>query len=66
MENQEKSAVNFENLTIKSSEKRADYLEWPDYFMALAFLSAQRSKDPRSQVGTTCIQGWVLSGLLRF
>ena len=31
--------------------KRSDYLEWPDYFMAIAFLSAQRSKDPRTQVG---------------
>ena len=30
--------------------KRDDYLEWPEYFMAVAFLSAQRSKDPNSQV----------------
>ena len=30
--------------------KRKDYLEWPDYFMSVAFLSAQRSKDPNSQV----------------
>lgn len=30
--------------------KREDYLEWPEYFMAVAFLSAQRSKDPSSQV----------------
>ncbi|KAG5194337.1 hypothetical protein JEQ12_013134 [Ovis aries] len=34
--------------------KRDDYLEWPEYFMAVAFLSAQRSKDPNSQVGA-CI-----------
>ncbi|MBN3293237.1 DCTD deaminase, partial [Polypterus senegalus] len=34
--------------------KREDYLEWPEYFMAVAFLSAQRSKDPSSQVGA-CI-----------
>lgn len=26
------------------------YLSWDDYFMALAFLSAQRSKDPSKQV----------------
>lgn len=32
------------------SKKRNDYLHWPDYFMATAFLSAQRSKDPRTQV----------------
>uniref|UniRef100_A0A3B4BE94 dCMP deaminase n=1 Tax=Periophthalmus magnuspinnatus TaxID=409849 RepID=A0A3B4BE94_9GOBI len=34
--------------------KRQDFLEWPEYFMAVAFLSAQRSKDPNSQVGA-CI-----------
>lgn len=30
--------------------KRADYLSWEQYFMSVAFLSAQRSKDPNSQV----------------
>ena len=34
--------------------KRDDYLEWPEYFMAVAFLSAQRSKDPNSQVREFC------------
>jgi len=34
----------------RSSTKREGYLEWSDYFMAIAFLSAQRSKDPRTQV----------------
>lgn len=29
---------------------RRSYLSWDDYFMALAFLSAQRSKDPNKQV----------------
>lgn len=38
----------------ESNWKRQDYLEWSDYFMAVAFLSAQRSKDPNSQVGA-CI-----------
>lgn len=33
---------------------RSDYLGWDEYFMAVAFLSAQRSKDPNSQVGA-CI-----------
>ncbi|XP_043561171.1 deoxycytidylate deaminase [Chiloscyllium punctatum] len=37
-----------------SCKKREDYLEWSEYFMAVAFLSAQRSKDPNSQVGA-CI-----------
>ncbi|KAK6494184.1 deoxycytidylate deaminase [Huso huso] len=35
-------------------KKRVDCLEWLEYFMAAAFLSAQRSKDPSSQVGA-CI-----------
>lgn len=34
--------------------KREDYLEWADYFMGVARLSAQRSKDPNTQVGA-CI-----------
>lgn len=37
-----------------SSKKRKSYIDWEDYFMALAFLSAKRSKDPRTQVGA-CI-----------
>ena len=37
-----------------NSEKRLDYIEWEDYFMALALLSAMRSKDPNRQVGA-CI-----------
>jgi len=35
-------------------KKRADYLSWDEYFMGVAFLSAQRSKDPNTQVGA-CI-----------
>ena len=37
-----------------SSSKRTDYLSWDDYFMSMAFLTAQRSKDPNTQVGA-CI-----------
>ncbi len=33
-------------------KKRSDYLSWEEYFMSVAFLSAQRSKDPSSQVNT--------------
>jgi dCMP deaminase len=36
------------------SGKREDYLSWEQYFMAVALLSAQRSKDPNTQVGA-CI-----------
>lgn len=34
--------------------KRDDYLNWDQYFMSIALLSAERSKDPNTQVGT-CI-----------
>lgn len=34
--------------------KRTDYLGWDEYFMGLALLSAQRSKDSGTQVGA-CI-----------
>ena len=34
--------------------KRQDYLSWDEYFMAIAMISAERSKDPNSQVGA-CI-----------
>ena len=34
--------------------KRNDYISWDEYFMGVAILSAQRSKDPGTQVGA-CI-----------
>ena len=34
--------------------KRTDYINWDEYFMGIALLSAERSKDPNSQVGA-CI-----------
>ncbi|XP_011873102.1 PREDICTED: uncharacterized protein LOC105564928 [Vollenhovia emeryi] len=34
--------------------KRTSYIDWDEYFMAIAFLSAKRSKDPNTQVGA-CI-----------
>ncbi|KAL6778209.1 hypothetical protein ACKKBG_A17350 [Auxenochlorella protothecoides x Auxenochlorella symbiontica] len=36
------------------TKPRSGYLSWDDYFMAVAFLSSQRSKDPHKQVGA-CI-----------
>ena len=36
------------------SSKRLDYISWNEYFMGVAKLSAQRSKDPSTQVGA-CI-----------
>lgn len=38
----------------KRTGKRSTYLSWDDYFMSVALLSAQRSKDPNTQVGA-CI-----------
>lgn len=35
-------------------KKREDYINWPEYFMSVAFLAAKRSKDPTTQVGA-CI-----------
>lgn len=34
--------------------KRADYITWDQYFMGIAIMSAERSKDPGTQVGA-CI-----------
>lgn len=34
--------------------KRIDYISWDEYFMGVAILAAQRSKDPNTQVGA-CI-----------
>ena len=34
--------------------KRKDYLSWEEYFMGLAILASERSKDPSTQVGA-CI-----------
>ncbi|KAM3319258.1 deoxycytidylate deaminase isoform X2 [Capsicum chacoense] len=44
--------------------KRLGYLSWDDYFMAIAFLSAQRSKDPNRQVGACLVsQNYVILGI---
>eukprot|EP00559_Dactyliosolen_fragilissimus_P002703 CAMPEP_0184873338 /NCGR_PEP_ID=MMETSP0580-20130426/41786_1 /TAXON_ID=1118495 /ORGANISM="Dactyliosolen fragilissimus" /LENGTH=204 /DNA_ID=CAMNT_0027376235 /DNA_START=207 /DNA_END=821 /DNA_ORIENTATION=- len=36
-------------------KKRKGYLEWDEYFMSIAFLSAQRSKDPNEQSGAVIV-----------
>ncbi len=41
-------------MVTDKTRKRSDYLSWDEYFMAVALLSAQRSKDPNTQVGA-CI-----------
>lgn len=37
-----------------AEKKRKDYISWDEYFMGVAFLASQRSKDPGTQVGA-CI-----------
>lgn len=37
--------------------KRIGYLGWSEYFMAIAMLAAQRSKDPSTQVGACIVNG---------
>ena len=41
------------NMTF--SQKRQDYISWDEYFMGVAALSAQRSKDPSTQVGACTV-----------
>lgn len=43
---------------------RSTYLTWDDYFMSVAFLSAQRSKDPNKQVGAVIVgPGKIICGV---
>lgn len=44
-----------------SPHPRSDYLSWEDYFMALAVLSAMRSKDPNRQVRFSKMASCLLS-----
>eukprot|EP00249_Psilotum_nudum_P008800 c21514_g1_i1 orf=825-1517(-) len=55
------------NADASDPSKRKSYLSWDDYFMAIAFLSAERSKDPNRQVGACLVsQDRVILGELRF
>ncbi len=38
-------------------DKRADYISWDEYFMGVAILASQRSKDPSTQVGACIVDG---------
>ena len=42
-------------MATSESGPREDHLSWDEYFMATAFLSAQRSKDPVTQVGAVIV-----------
>ncbi|MBR2282918.1 MAG: dCMP deaminase family protein [Ruminococcus sp.] len=37
--------------------KRTDYISWDEYFMGIAILSAERSKDNNTQVGACIVSG---------
>lgn len=37
--------------------KRQGYITWDEYFMGVAVLTAQRSKDPNTQVGACIVSG---------
>ncbi|MCR4888652.1 MAG: dCMP deaminase family protein [Ruminococcus sp.] len=37
--------------------KRTDYITWDEYFMGIAMLSAERSKDNSTQVGACIVNG---------
>jgi dCMP deaminase len=39
------------------SEKRQDYISWDEYFMGVAQLAAERSKDPSTRVGACIVDG---------
>lgn len=36
-------------------KKRQNYISWDEYFMGIALLSAERSKDPNTQVGACVV-----------
>ncbi len=39
------------------SDKRQGYISWDEYFMGVALLAAERSKDPSTQVGACIVDG---------
>lgn len=50
---------NFINSNVNknsNSLKRTDYLSWNEYFINIAEISAQRSKDPKTQVGACIVR----------
>jgi hypothetical protein len=44
------SAIEAAAPTAEDGKPRPDFIDWDEYFMAVSFLSAQRSKDPATQV----------------
>ena len=46
--------IGYDPIATPSTQRRRHVLSWDDYFLGIAFLTAQRSKDPNTQVGA-CI-----------
>ena len=38
-------------------DKRKDYISWDEYFMGVALLASERSKDPSTRVGACIVDG---------
>jgi dCMP deaminase len=47
--------ANYDCNAPTTTPKRSSYLSWDDYFMAIAFLSARRSKDPKAPTGACLV-----------
>lgn len=43
--------------------KRTDYISWSEFFMGIAKLAAQRSKDPNTQVGCCIVKDHKIVGV---
>jgi len=52
-----KEETNYDAYLVHNNGRREDYLSWDDYFMSVALLTAQRSKDPNTQVGACIVDG---------
>jgi deoxycytidylate deaminase len=48
-----KESRGYDITSPNNTSKRSDYLSWDDYFLAVAYLSAQRSKDPHPSKNST-------------
>lgn len=50
-------------ITESQTSKRNDYLSWDEFFMGAALLTAQRSKDPSTQVGACIVKDNIIVGM---
>ncbi|TKR93847.1 hypothetical protein L596_008225 [Steinernema carpocapsae] len=49
--------------SVSSESKRTDFITWEEYFMSVALLASQRSKDPVTQVGAAIVRDQVVVGM---